>query len=44
VQGVEGVDEFLFGVLLALEDLDVVDQQRVEFPIAGLERLGSLTP
>ena len=40
VQGVEGVDELLLGVLLALEHLDVVDQQRVELAIARLEGLG----
>ena len=40
VQRVEGVDELLLGVLLALEHLDVVDQQRVELAVAGLEGLG----
>ena len=44
VQGVEGVDELLLGALLALEHLDVVDQQRVELAIAGLERLRALAP
>ena len=39
VQRVEGVDELLLGVLLALEHLDVVDQQRVELAVAGLEQL-----
>ena len=44
VEGVEGVDELLLGVLLALEDLDVVDQQRVELAVARLERLRALAP
>ena len=39
VQRVEGVDELLLGALLALEHLDVVDQQRVELAVARLERL-----
>ena len=40
VQGVEGVDELLLGVLLALERLDVVDQQGVEPAVALLEPFG----
>ena len=39
VERVEGVDELLLGLLLALEHLDVVDQQRVELAVARLERL-----
>ena len=37
VEGVEGVEELLFGVLLALEELDVVDEQHVEVAVALLE-------
>ena len=43
-QGVEGVDELLLGALLALEELDVVDEQRVEPAVALLEALGSVGP
>ena len=39
VKGVERVDELLLGVLLALERLDVVDQQGVELAVALLEAL-----
>ncbi len=42
VERVEGVDELLLGALLALEHLDVVDQQRVELAVALLEALGPL--
>ena len=44
VEGVEGVEELLFGVRLALEELDVVDQQDVEVAVAVLEGLGALRP
>ena len=44
VQRVEGVDELLLGALLALEHLDVVDQQRVELAVARLEELGPVAP
>ena len=37
VERVEGVEELLFGVLLALEELDVVDEQHVEVAVALLE-------
>ena len=41
VEGVEGVEELLLGGGLALEELDVVDQQHVEVAVAGLEGLGA---
>ena len=41
-QRVEGVDELLLGARLALEDLDVVDQEGIEPAIALLEPLGPL--
>ena len=41
-QRVEGVDELLLGPRLALEELDVVDQQRVEPAVALLEALRPL--
>ena len=40
VQRVEGVEELLLGLRLALEELDVVDQQHVDVAEAGLEVLG----
>ncbi len=39
-QRVEGVDELLLGLRLALEELDVVDQESVEPAVALLEALG----
>ena len=39
VEGVEGVEELFLGVLLALEELDVVDQEDVEVAVAALEGL-----
>ena len=39
VQGVEGVEELLEGRLLALEELDVVDQEDVDLAVAALEAL-----
>ena len=39
-QHVEGVEELLLGAGLALEELDVVDQQHVDAPEAGLEGVG----
>jgi hypothetical protein len=36
------VDELLLGSLLSLQDLNVVDQQRVELAVARLELLGAL--
>ena len=36
-QGVEGVEELLLRVLLAGEELDIVDQQRVQRAVGGLE-------
>ena len=41
IEGVEGVEELLFGVLFALEELDVVDEQHVEVAVAALELLGA---
>ena len=41
VEGVEGVEELVLGVALALEELDVVDQQHVEVAVAALELLGA---
>ena len=41
IEGVEGVEELLLGVLLALEELDVVDEQDVEVAVAALEALGA---
>ena len=35
VEGVEGVEELLFGGALALEELDVVDQQHVDVAVAA---------
>ena len=37
MQRVEGVEELLLGPRLALEELDVVDQQHVDVAEAGLE-------
>ena len=42
VEGVEGVEELVLGVPLALEELDVVDEQHVEIAIAALELLRPL--
>ena len=41
IEGVEGVEELLLGVLLALQELDVVDEQDVEVAVAALELLGA---
>ena len=41
VEGVEGVEELVLGVALALEELDVVDEQHVEVAVAALELLGA---
>src|SRR6476661_8142084 len=41
VERVEGVEELVLGVPLALEELDVVDQQHVEVAVAALELLGA---
>ena len=35
IERVEGVEELLLGVLLALEELDVVDQQHVDVAVAA---------
>ena len=40
VEGVEGVEELLLGPGLALEELDVVDEQHVDVAEARLEGLG----
>src|ERR1700683_4209453 len=40
VQGVEGMEELLLGLGLALEELDVVDEQDVDVAKAGLEGFG----
>ena len=37
VEGVEGVEELLLGLGLALQELDVVDQQHVDVAVAPLE-------
>jgi hypothetical protein len=37
VEGVEGVEELLLGLDLALEELDVVDEQHVDVSVAALE-------
>ncbi len=39
VKRVEGVEELLLGALLALQELDVVDQQDVDVAVAALEGL-----
>jgi hypothetical protein len=39
---VEGVEELLLGALLALQELDVVDQQDVVVPVAALEGAGAV--
>ena len=41
VQGVEGVEELLLGARLALEELDVVDEEHVDIAVAGLEALAA---
>jgi hypothetical protein len=41
VQGIERVKELLRRLLLALEELDVVDEEGVESPVASLESLGA---
>ena len=40
VEGVEGVEELLLGLRLALEELDVVDEQHVDVAEARLEAVG----
>ena len=40
VEGVEGVEELLLGLGLALEELDVVEEQHVDVAEAGLEAVG----
>src|SRR5438270_1575442 len=40
VQGVEGVEELLLGARLALDEVDVVQQQHVDVAEAGLEAVG----
>ena len=40
VEGVEGVEELFLGAGLALQELDVVEQQHVDVAEAGLEALG----
>ncbi len=37
VEVVEGVEELLLGLLLALDELDVVDEQHVDVAVAALE-------
>ena len=44
IEGVEGVEELFFGVLFALEELDVVDEQDVEVAVAVLEGFAALRP
>ena len=39
VESVEGMEEFLLGLLFLLEELDVVDQEYVDGAIAVLEAL-----
>ena len=39
VERVEGVEELLLGLGLALQELDVVDEQHVDAAVGGLERL-----
>ena len=39
VERVEGVEELLLGARLALEELDVVDEQDVDVAVRGLEGL-----
>ena len=41
VEGIEGVEELLLGRVLALEELDVVDEQDVEVAVSLLEALGA---
>jgi hypothetical protein len=41
-EGVEGVEEFLLGAVLAGEELDVVDEQDVDLPVIAAE-LGQLS-
>ena len=41
IEGVEGVEELLLGGLLALEELDVVDEEDVEVAVPFLEPLGA---
>ena len=44
VEVVKGVKEFLLGPLLAGDELDVVDQQEVEAPVAVAELDGGVEP
>ena len=44
VEGVEGVEELLLRPLLALQELDVVDEQDVGLAVAPLEAAGPLVP
>ena len=41
VEGVEGVEELLLGARLALEELNVVEEQYVELAEAALEAVGA---
>ena len=42
VEGVEGVEELLLGLLLLLEELDVVDEEHVDRAVAVLEALDAV--
>ena len=42
VQGVKGVEELLFGVGLALEELDVVDEEHICSPKVGFKALDAI--
>ena len=42
VEGVEGVEELLLGLLLLLQELDVVDEQHVDGAVAVLEALDAV--
>src|SRR5690625_4607698 len=42
VQGVESVEELLLGLDLALEELDVVDEEYVDVAVTTLERRGAI--
>ena len=41
-EGIEGVEEFFLRALLAVEELDVVDQQQVERVVEALEGIEGL--
>ena len=42
MQVVEGVEEFLLRTLLAADELDVIDEQRINMPVFGTKGVSRL--